>query len=158
MSKKLEKADITDGVNVGDGPVDGPVFGGSIGVKSLRYGGDDFKTYNLMGGNGTCVSDMFNGLAIPSVLLHIPKFYGGGDNSDSEEEEDNVKQDYGGHQGGGKKQLMHANPTAGVVSEDLYDNFLKMAQDLDMYKSNRRTKKQPLLVSSRKMKKTRRSK
>jgi hypothetical protein len=134
------------------------LFGGAIKVNSLNPLGGELQTYNLMGGNGSCVSDMFNGLAIPSVLLHIPKFYGGGDDDYSEEEEDNEKEDYGGHKRGGKKQLMHNNPTAGVVSEDLYDKFLKMAQDLDMYKSNRKTKKQPVLLSSKKMKKTRRNK
>jgi hypothetical protein len=145
-------------LDIGETVLLGGSFGGSIKIKSLQRPHDNLsnmQTYNLVGGNGTCVSDMFNGLAIPSVLLHIPKFYGGDPDIESEEE-DNEKHTESYY--GGKKQLMHNNPTAGVISEDLYDKFLKMAQDLDMYKSNRKTKKHPLLKSSKKMKKTRRNK
>jgi len=139
-----------------DGVFNGINFDGSIKVASLQRAGlkSDLKTYNLMGGKNEKVSDVFNGLAIPSVLLTIPKFYEEGIESEEEDNEKHTESYYGG----GKKQLMHNNPTSGVVSEDLYDKFLKMAQDLDMYKSNRRTKKQPVVTHSKKIKKSRRRK
>lgn len=148
-------------LDIGEAVLVGGSFGGSIRIQSLKKPHDNLskmKTYNLTGGNGTCVSDMFNGLAIPSVLLHIPKFYGGGDDTESEDDEYSKECTDGGHQCGGKKQIIHNNPIAGVISEDLYGRFLKMAQDLDMYKSKRRTKKHPVKSSSKKMKKTRRNK
>lgn len=152
------ESDFESELDIADIVFAGGSFGGNIKVASLQRAGQNLngiQSYNLVGGKNENVSDTFKGLAIPSVLLNIPKFY---ENDIESEEADRDPQDYGGHYGGGKKQLMHNNPTAGVISEDLYDKFLKMAQDLDMYKSNRRTKKQKVVTSSKKIKKTRRRK
>ena len=166
----------------------GGEFAGRIAVNSLIKE-NLLHSYNLVGGdrdkltNGDMtfkVSNLFNGFAIPSALLHMPKIYGG-ENDDIESEEEDVNDDYemsernekkhASYEGGKKdtktrgenkkgrsKIMTHNDPDAGVVSESLYDKFLQMAQDLDMYKNSKKTKKRKIIKTNKQNKLTKKRK
>ena len=143
-------------------------FAGNVSINSLQLPGTTsvLQSYNLVGGKKiNKVSDLFDGLAIPSCLLHIPKMYdnnkshkgnkksrGGGNKSDSDSDSSDTDSDSDSDsvKGSVKKLLTHNDPVAGVISEDLYDKFLQMAQDLAVYRKNRKTKKHNLVKKTSK--------
>jgi hypothetical protein len=155
-------------------------FGGNISINSiLQCNNPVLKPYNLnnkpdkLNGN---ISDLFKNLSIPTCLFNMR---GGNNNdindtndfidSDSDEDidkEEDIVEKEEPHHGGKrkhKKQSIHHNPEAGIVSNDLYSKFLKIVQDFDEKKSHntnnkkkkytRKQQKQSVNNASRKKKK-----
>lgn len=180
MSKQIHKI-INQILTPDDLIIDGSRFAGNIEVNSLINNTGPLKSYNLMQSNGS-LADVFKSLSVPVGLLSFGNMFekhttfdsdndsssdsSSSDSSSSDSEDDinnknatNVNKK--NSQKGGttpkkyKKPVarMNHHPNADVVTDDLFDKFIELAQDLGAVKKQRTTRKSSPRVSKRTTKK-----